>query len=208
MPERTNPRHSGFDYRRSAAYFVTICTQGRQCVFGGIQQGRVVLNETGRIVAEEWKRSEEMRDEVLLDAFVVMPNHLHGIICLVPSEVDAVSPRGYDLHIGADQTSSEKTSNDDVGPHGDAALHEREQHPRWKKGRPQRHARSLGSMIAGFKGAVTKRINRHRSTPGAQVWQSRYHDRILRNEREWRACRRYIEQNPGRWSEDRYHPSE
>jgi REP element-mobilizing transposase RayT len=165
------------------------------------------LNELGAIVLKEWKRSEEMREEVLLDAFVVMPNHLHGIVCLVPAEVDAISPRGYDLRIGSESTSPEKTSNDDVGPHGDAALHERDQHPRWKEGRPQRHARSLGSMIAGFKGTTTKQINQHRGTPGAPVWQARYHDRVLRNEQEWRACRRYIEQNPGRWGEDRYAPT-
>jgi hypothetical protein len=57
-----------------------------------------------------------------------------------------------------------------------------------------------------FKGSVTRRINKHRGTPGAPVWQSRFHDRILRNEREWRARRTYIERNPGRWAEDRYHP--
>ena len=60
-------------------------------------------------------------------------------------------------------------------------------------------------MIAGFKAAVTTRVNEHRGTPGATVWQSRYHDRILRNEREWRARRTYIERNPGRWIEDRLH---
>jgi len=207
MTERTNPRHPSFDYRRIGAYFVTICTSDRRCLFGEVQRGRMGLNELGTIVLTEWKHSEEMREEVLLDAVVVMPNHLHGIVCLVPSEVDAVSPRGYDLRIGLHSTSPEKTSNDDVGPHGDAALHKRNQHPRWEEGRPQRHARSLGSMIAGFKGTTTKQINQHRGTPGASVWQARYHDRILRNEQEWRACRRYIEQNPGRWGEDRYAPT-
>jgi len=192
MSKRTNPRHSGFDYRTFAAYFVTICTYERRCLFGEIRCGRMMLNERGKIVVEEWRRSEAMRDEVVLDAFVVMPNHLHGIVCLVPRDVDDVSPRGYDL---------------DVGPHGDAALQDGDDHPRREEGRPQRHAKSLGSMIAGFKGAVTTRINQRRDTPGALVWQSRYHDRILRNEREWRACRRYIERNPGRWAEDRYHPA-
>jgi putative transposase len=192
MSGRTNPRHEVFDYRTSAAYFVMICAHERRCRFGTVQRGRMVLNERGKIVAEEWERSEAMRDEMVLDAFAVMPNHLHGIVCLVPADVDDVSPRGYDL---------------DVGPHGDAALQGGDNHPRREDGCPQRHAKSLGSMIAGFKGAVTARINEYRNTPGAPVWQSRYHDRILRNEREWRACRRYIERNPGRWAEDRYHPA-
>ena len=219
MSERTNPRHPGFDYRRRAAYFVTLCTTDRRCLFGEVQHGRMGLNELGTIALEEWERSEEMRDEVILDAFVVMPistggrftkrigvNHLHGIVCIVPPSIEAVTPHGYDLRIGPDPTSSEESPAEDVGPHGDAALHGGEIHPRRKNGRPQRHSGSLGSMIAGFKGTTTKQINRHRGTPGAAVWQPRYHDRILCNEREWQACRRYVEQNPGRWSKDRYCP--
>jgi REP element-mobilizing transposase RayT len=72
------------------------------------------LNEIGRIVAEEWQQSEEMREEVILDAFIVMPNHLHGIICLVPPDVDDVSPRGYDLTVGPIPKRTEKTTNDDT----------------------------------------------------------------------------------------------
>jgi REP element-mobilizing transposase RayT len=206
MPERTNPRHSSFDYRSVAAYFVTVCACDRRCLFGTVKRGRVDLALCGQIVVEEWRRSEEIRDEVVLDAFVVMPNHLHGIVCIVPPGVDDVSPRGYDLDVGQDPTCLKKVSNDGVGPHGDAALREREVHPRWREGRPQRYANSLGSMIAGFKGTVTRRINEQRSTAGAPVWQSRYHDRILRNEEEWRARRRYIARNPDRWIRDRYHP--
>lgn len=207
MPERTNPRHATFDYRTSAAYFVTICAHNRQCHFGTVRRGRMVLNERGKIVAEEWERSEEIRDEVLLHAFVVMPNHLHGIVCIVPPDADEVTPRGYDLGVGPSPTSAEEASPDDVGPHGDAALREQSSHPRWEDGRPQRHAKSLGSMIAGFKGAATTRINRHRGQPGAPIWQPRYHDRVLRNEREWRVRRRYIERNPGRWTDDQYYPA-
>ena len=58
------------------------------------------LNAHGRIAVAEWERSEAMRDEVVLDAFVVMPNHLHGVVCLVPPDVDDVSPRGYNLDVG------------------------------------------------------------------------------------------------------------
>ena len=202
MPDRTNPRHPTFDYRRRAAYFVTICTHDRRRLFGTVRRGRMVLNAYGKIVAEEWVRSEVMRDEIVLDAFVVMPistagrftkrsrvNHLHGIVCIVPPDVDDVSPRGYDLDVGRDPIRSKK--------------HQRDAHPRREEGRPQRHAKSLGSMIAGFKGAATTRINEDRDTPGAPVWQSRDHDRILRTEREWRIRRAYVDRNPGRWAEDR-----
>lgn len=208
MPRRTNPRHAAFDYRSSAAYFVTICTHERRYLFGAVRCGRMILSEKGRIVVEEGGRTGPPRDEVILDEFVVMPNHLHGIVCLVPSDVDVVSPRGYDLAVGSNPTNQEGTSRSDVGPHGDAALQDGDEHPRWKDGRPQRHVKSLGSIIAGFKGAVTTRINERRDTPGASVWQSRYHDRILRNEQEWRARREYIRRNPEQWVRDRYHSSD
>ena len=100
MPERTNPRHAAFDYRSFAAYFVMICAHDRRCLFGMIRRGRMALNAHGRIAVAEWERSEAMRDEVVLDAFVVMPNHLHGVVCLVPPDVDDVSPRGYNLDVG------------------------------------------------------------------------------------------------------------
>jgi len=70
MPDRTNPRHPAFDYRRCAAYFVTICTHDRRRLFGAVRRGRMGLNAYGKIVAEEWERSEVMRDEIVLDAFV------------------------------------------------------------------------------------------------------------------------------------------
>lgn len=112
MPNRTSPRHPFFDYRTPAAYFVTVCTHHRRRLFGAVQQGRMYLNAIGTIVAEEWRRSEPMRDEVLLDAFVVMPDHLHGIVCLVPPDVDAVSPRGYDLHAAPTPSSTENAPTD------------------------------------------------------------------------------------------------
>jgi len=80
-PEKHNRqsiRLRGYDYAQSGAYFVTVCTQHRQCLFGEVEEGMMVLNETGQIVAEEWLRSEIMRDEITLDAFVIMPNRPKG----------------------------------------------------------------------------------------------------------------------------------
>ncbi|MEJ5240770.1 MAG: hypothetical protein WHS87_06205, partial [Anaerolineales bacterium] len=64
-------------------------------------------------------------------------------------------------------------------------------------------SRSLSSFIAGFKSAVTKRINEYRGTPGAPVWQRNYYERILRDERALASVRRYIRENPRRWEADR-----
>jgi len=182
---RKSPRHPRFDYRTHAAYFVTICTHHRQHLFGRVVDASMRLSLFGKIAAAEWIRSGSIRDEVVLDAWVIMPDHMHGIVCLVPSGTTQVSPRGYRLRLETHDPSSFREENRSLrsGVNG-----------------PVRYGRSLGSMIAGFKSAATTRINRIRRTPGAPVWQSRYHDRILRDERAWRACRHYIRQNPARWS--------
>jgi len=182
---RKSPRHPRFDYRTHAAYFVTICTHHRQHLFGRVVDASMRLSLFGKIAAAEWIRSGSIRDEVVLDAWVIMPDHMHGIVCLVPSGTTQVSPRGYRLRLETHDPSSFREENRSLrsGVNG-----------------PVRYGRSLGSMIAGFKSAVTTRINRIRQTPGSPVWQPRYHDRILRDERAWRACRHYIRQNPARWT--------
>jgi REP element-mobilizing transposase RayT len=101
MPDRRSPRHPAFDYRTPAAYFVTLCTHRRRPLFGTVRTGAMHLNALGRLALDAWRRSEAVRAEVVLDAVVVMPNHLHGIVCLVPPGADpaAVTPRGYALRV-------------------------------------------------------------------------------------------------------------
>ena len=75
-------RLPGFDYTQPGAYFVTICAHGRDCLFGKVADGDVVLNHLGRLDHEEWTYTEIVRPEVELDEFVIMPNHIHGIITI------------------------------------------------------------------------------------------------------------------------------
>ncbi len=153
----------GYDYRQPGAYFVTICTHRWEPLFGEVINGEVQLNEFGEIVAQEWYRTREIRHEIELDAFVVMPNHIHGIIMI----------------------------QDNVGAHGRAPL--------------RRPARSLGSLIAGYKSAVTKRINISRHTPGQPVWQRNYYEHVIRNDTDLNRIRVYIHFNPAGWQLDKYH---
>lgn len=80
MKRRQSLRLEGYDYRQSGLYFVTISTNLHACLFGVVMNEEVKLSAIGRIVAEEWQRTAELRHNVELDAFVVMPNHVHGII--------------------------------------------------------------------------------------------------------------------------------
>ena len=162
---RRSIRLQGYNYSRPGAYFVTICTRNRECIFGDIVNADMVLNEYGIIVRDEWIKSAEIRDECELDEFVVMPNHFHGIMWIR-------------AHCRGDRP---------VAPTG-----------------PRPH--SLGSLMAGFKPAATKRINKLRRTPGAKLWQRNYYERIIRNDDELHRIREYIINNPAQWDMDRENP--
>ena len=80
--QRRSIRLKDYNYAQAGAYFITVCTQHHACLLGDIQDDRVILTDAGRIVAEEWIKTAELRDNVSLDAWVVMPNHFHGILYL------------------------------------------------------------------------------------------------------------------------------
>lgn len=84
-PERHHRRSirlRDYDYSSSGAYFVTICTHQRECLFGDEVNGDMQLNELGQIVESQWRQIPEHYPAIQLDEFIVMPNHVHGIICI------------------------------------------------------------------------------------------------------------------------------
>jgi putative transposase len=172
---RGSNRLQGYDYSLAGAYFITVVTYQREMLFGEIVEGGVKLNRRGEIVWEEWFASTNIRKEIRLfsDEFVVMPNHIHGIVWIVNDGSNA-NAEANAVVVGAD-------------------------------GRPlRRKPRSLSSFVAGFKASVTKRIRDELNETG--IWQRNYHDRIIRNERELDATRRYILANPLDWVEDGENP--
>jgi len=164
---RRSIRLPAYDYARAAAYFVTLVAHTRESLFGQVIDSEMRLSVLGLVVAEEWRRTRDIRGEIQLDAFVAMPNHIHAIVII------------------ADQTVN-------VGAHGRAPL--------------RRPPRSLGSFIAGFKSAVTKRINEIRGTAGLPVWHRNYYEHVIRNEEELDRIRQYIAGNPTCWDHDRENP--
>ena len=83
---RSSIRLKGYDYSQAGAYFVTVCTEGRQCLFGDVIDERMKLNEAGRMVQQTWENLPTRFSSVTLDTFMVMPNHVHGIIAIVGAE--------------------------------------------------------------------------------------------------------------------------
>jgi putative transposase len=138
------------------------------------------LSAFGKIVEEEWHRSAAIRPEIELDEFVVMPDHIHGIVWMGIGQREPFTIR------------------DPVGAHRGAPLPVPTPITDPGHARPPR---SLGSFVAGFKSIVTKRINHLRGTPGTPVWQRNYYERIIRDHTALSRIRRYILANPAapRW---------
>ncbi len=95
MPEsrsRRSIRLRGYDYALAGAYFVTIVTRDRQCLFGDIVDGQTRFNLWGKIAQDEWQKSAQIRKEIELDTFIVMPNHIHGIIVITDATGEGDRP--------------------------------------------------------------------------------------------------------------------
>jgi putative transposase len=175
---RRSIRLAGYDYAQAGAYFVTICTNKREFLFGEMVDGAVLLNELGAIAVDEWLRTATVRHRVSLDAFVVMPNHLHGIILITNDDLHTPIIRRGD-------------------PPGRPYKPNRARGPR---------PGSIGAIVGQFKAAATRRINAVRGTPVGPVWQRNYFDHIIRDEAELNEIRQYITDNPAAWETDENNP--
>jgi REP element-mobilizing transposase RayT len=196
--DRQSIRLPEYDYRSPGAYFVTICATDRRCLFGTVAGDQMQTNDYGDVVAEEWRRTETVRDRVVVDTFVVMPNHTHGVIIITdpPDDGDGDAP---------DRSSSVSDGDGHNIRGGSSAMNPHH------GGNPDRTfggaiAGSLSTIMRQFKSMVTKRINRLRDTPGADVWQRNFYERVVRNRAELNRIRRYIRRNPAEWDTDRVHP--
>jgi putative transposase len=185
---RRSIRLPGYDYRSPGAYFVTICTHKKELLFED-----PVLR---RVAETQWPRIPRHFPHVQLDAWVVMPNHLHGLIVITHD------PRRGEASPGSD-------SGDEAAPAGEmgsvSEMASRDASP--LPARPSGVAPgSLGAIVGNFKSVAARRINRLRHTPGMPVWQRNYYEHIVRNERALKAVRQYIVDNPARWAWDTYNP--
>ena len=155
---------------------MTICTHGRQPLFGDVVDGEMRLSAFGRIANDEWLRTAEVRPPVLLDAFVVMPDHAHLFFGIVPEDAD-------------------REREDRPGRRGTLPVCPC----------PEATGRRFGTAVPGavasimrqYKSIVTKRVRA--IDPTVRLWQRGFHGRVVRTEREADALRRYVIENPARW---------
>lgn len=191
QPRRRSLRLRGYDYRQPGAYFVTVCTQNRVRLFGDIADGVIDLTAAGQMVENVWEELSAFYTGVEIDAFAVMPNHVHGIIVLGEATAD-IAPRVES--VGAAPCGRPGFGTGTGQTQGSA--------PTEPVGKL-----SLADVVARFKTMTTRRYAEGVSRaswpafPG-RLWQRNYFEHVVRNEPDLDRIRRYIELNPSRWASD------
>lgn len=186
--QRRSIRLRGYDYTRLGAYFVTVCTEGRKRLFGTVVNGRMALNDAGRMVQSVWDELPAHYPGVAIDAFVVMPDHIHGVVRLC--DPVGAGPRACPVFVG----------NGDGGgqAQGPAPTPEPEPKPM-----------SLPDVVHRIKTLTTKRYADGVAQGGwprfpGKLWQRNYYEIIVRDAAALANIRVYIRDNPAHWDIVRY----
>jgi len=172
---RRSIRLKGYDYSREGCYFITLRSKERGNFFGQICNGIMHLNDYGILANDEWVRTPGLRPGIETGAYIIMPDHIHGILIIRSHDVRArcCAPQTSAPQTSAPQTSAPQSS---IPPAG-----------------------IIGSIVRGYKATVTKQINIMRNTPRQPVWQRNYYERIIRNDKAFRQISEYIRNNPLKW---------
>ena len=171
-------RLRGWDYSRDGFYFVTVCVKDRICLLGDVVGGLMKLNEYGKIVNDCWYDLPNHYSNIKLDAFCIMPNHIHCII-----EIDNVGA-ALPIISGSVDTGFKPVSTTTTPPTS-----------------IKRHG--LFEFVRALKTFSARRINELRKSAGKNVWQSRFHDHIIRDDGSLQRIRNYIVNNPKSWDDDK-----
>jgi putative transposase len=168
-------RWQQWDYTWDAAYFVTICTKERECLFGEIVNGIMNLSGVGNIANQLWYEIKNHAKNVELGEFIVMPNHVHGIIILDGNDkTNVVVETGHALSLREQTPGQQRFQN------------------------PGKN--SLSSIVGGYKSAVTKQAHQLKFN---FAWQSRFHDHVIRDDKSFKNISAYIANNVRNWTEDK-----
>ncbi|QPK65669.1 transposase [Methylomonas sp. LL1] len=176
---RRSIRLKGYDYSQSGLYFITICTQNRLCLFGEITDGKIILNDAGKMVHEQWTILRNRFHSIELHEYIVMPNHFHGIVELI---VEAPL-------VGAPVEHPQMRQPQGIAPTGNPTI-----------GDIVGAFKSLttNDYITGVK-------QYHWPSFNQKLWQRNYYEHIIRSEQSFLEISEYIQNNPMKWLEDTYY---
>jgi hypothetical protein len=198
LHKRQSTRLKGYDYSKEGNYFLTICCQDKECLFGDVVNGKMILNNIGEVVNECWLKIPNHFPKVKLKEYVIMPNHIHGIIELINDEKSVSNNTAVEnLRVINLKAENEQLLNSI--PIKNSIIQNN-----FQKCTP----RSIGSIIKGFKIGVTKWIrdkNNFEPILIESVWQRNYHEHIIRDNREYEKIVKYIINNPSKWEIDKLH---
>ena len=185
---RCSIRLVGYDYSQTGAYFVTLVSFQRECIFGEMIGESVHLSAIGRLVEQEWIDIVKHFNWINLDEIVVMPNHILAIIW--------IEKRRGEASVTGHQEAGQRKISRRVNPQ---PTQETDASPQPAHGTQQG---SLGAIIQNFKSISTRKINIEKGEPGNRIWQRNYFEHIIRDEPELLRIRQYIIDNPLKWQLD------
>ena len=219
---RRSIRLKGYDYSQAGLYFITICCQDRICRFGDVVNREMKLNEYGQIAYNEWLKTPEIRPNVELGEFIIMPNHMHGIIRLY-GRGELHSPEiSNELHSPeiSNELHSPEISNELHSPEMTNELHSPEMTnelhspeisnelhspDNWGvcKTPLRSPSQTIGAIVRGYKSSVTKQLGLLGFD--GKLWQRNYYEHIIRNEKSYQTISEYIVNNPAKWADDKFY---
>jgi REP element-mobilizing transposase RayT len=170
---RRSSRLRGCDYGRPGFYFVTVCTRDRLPLFGDVADGTMHLNPAGQAARACWLEIPAHFPGALLDAFVVMPNHVHGIIAITAGSA-GVTDAGAGGAGGAVGANNYSPLHNAPMPKTPIQLSKQRPNP------PRSPSKTIGSVVRGFKIGVTKWMRAN--TVIRDVWQRNYHEHVIRDD--------------------------
>ncbi len=207
-------RMPNWDYRWNGKYFITICTYKMQHLFGKIYNAKMELSNVGVLADVFWHEIKNHTENIELDAFVVMPNHIHGILIIDnPYRIDE---NGNPIKNGDTPGNTEHNAGDDGGNDGGCKAracpgskqsHSPGHNPSHGQSPGARRFQNIGknslsSTLGSYKSAVTKHAHRL----GYYIkWQERFHDHLIRNDTEYQRIKKYIHNNPKNWNNDKFY---
>jgi len=214
--ERKHIRLSNWDYSNEGVYFITICCGDRLSYFGKIIKNKMILSEIGSIASQFWMEIPYHFSHVRLDEFIVMPNHVHGILILdnslarprhgvalqYPPDDEVGSCHGMTLQDGKFNLQINQNP-----PNRNDSLNEGSEKAKYVKHFTNQFSKpakgSVSIIINQYKSSVTRWCKKHNFNQFH--WQSRFYDQILHNEPAIDSIREYIYKNPRYWQDDEFY---
>ena len=201
---RKSIRLKGYDYSQAGFYFVTICCQHRACLFGGIVDGAMILNDAGKMVINEWLKLKKRFKNIELQEYVVMPNHFHGIVEIVGATLVVAQNNATTYNV---MGNIRKGQPQGIAPTDKTVAHTDKTVAHTDKTIPHTD-KTIGDMVGAFESITTVEYircvkNNHWQPFDGKLWQRNFWEHIIRNENEYRRITQYILDNPKKWAMDK-----